>query len=47
MLRASAGQVEAPSKEKVNEVVKLLGNLVKEAGEEIFKRLDEARKKNK
>jgi predicted adenylyl cyclase CyaB len=38
-------EVEGPSKENVMEVVYSLGNLVKEAGEEIFKKLDEARKK--
>lgn len=37
-------EVEGPTKEKVEEVVGLLGNLVNEAGEEIFRRLDEARK---
>jgi predicted adenylyl cyclase CyaB len=43
--KVSFMEIEAPSAERVNEVVKLLGNLVKEAGEEIFKILDQARKK--
>ncbi len=38
-------EIEAPTKEKVEKVLKLLGDLVKEAGEEIFRKLDEARKK--
>jgi predicted adenylyl cyclase CyaB len=37
-------EIEGPTKEKVEKVLKMLGNLVKEAGEEIFKKLDEARK---
>jgi len=37
-------EVEGPSKEKVMEVVNLLGDLVREAGEEIFRKLDQARK---
>ena len=40
-------EIEGPTKEKVENVLKLLGDLVKEAGEEIFKKLDEARKANK
>ena len=40
-------EIEGPTKERVKEVLKLLGNLVKEAGEEIFKKLDEARKVSK
>jgi predicted adenylyl cyclase CyaB len=43
--KVSFVEIEGPTKEKVSEVTKLLGNLVKEAGEEIFKILDEARKK--
>jgi predicted adenylyl cyclase CyaB len=40
-------EIEGPTKEKVQEVLDKLGDLVKEAGEEIFKKLDEARKKLK
>ena len=40
-------EIEGSTKEKVEEVLKLLGDLVKEAGEEIFRKLDEARKKAK
>ena len=38
-------EIEGPTKEQVESILKLLGNLVKEAGEELFKTLDEARKK--
>lgn len=37
-------EIEGPTKESVEKVLDLLGELVQEAGEEIFKRLDEARK---
>jgi len=37
-------EIEGPTEEKVEMVLKLLDGLVKEAGEEIFKKLDEARK---
>lgn len=40
-------ELEGPSKERVEEVLKMFDGLVEEAGEEIFKKLDEARKKNK
>ena len=39
-------EIEGPTKEKVERVLKLLGNTVKEAGEEIFKKLDELRNQN-
>jgi len=39
-------EIEGPSKERVQEVLDQLGDLVKEAGEEIFHKLDEARKKS-
>jgi len=38
-------EIEGPTKEKVEEVLKMMGDTVKEAGEEIFRKLDEARKK--
>ncbi len=37
-------EIEGPTKEKVQGVLDLLGDLVVEAGEEIFRKLDEARK---
>jgi len=40
-------EIEGPTKEKVEKVLNQLGDLVKEAGEEIFKKLDEARKAEK
>ena len=40
-------EIEGPTKEKVQEVLDLLGDLVTEAGEEIFRKLDEARKAKK
>lgn len=40
-------EIEGPTKEKVQEVLDKMGNTVTEAGEEIFKRLDEARKATK
>jgi adenylate cyclase, class 2 len=36
-------EIEGPTKEKVEEVLKIFDGLVKEAGEEIFRKLDEAR----
>lgn len=38
-------EIEGPTKEKVQNILDKLGDLVKEAGEEIFRKLDEARKK--
>ena len=38
-------EIEGPTSEKVQETLDKLGDTVKEAGEEIFQKLDEARKK--
>jgi predicted adenylyl cyclase CyaB len=37
-------EIEGPTKERVEEVLKMFEGLVEEAGEEIFRKLDEARK---